>query len=86
MSKRVPVNAIDESGRVVHSFPSIAAAAASGFCHGTINKSIYHGGKPVDGLRWVRANKPTANVPALLDRLEVVVRRLEKIADRKEAA
>jgi hypothetical protein len=78
MPKKLPIQALDESGRVVHSFSSIADATAAGFCHGTINKSLYHGGKPVDGLRWIKANKPTANIPSLLARLEAAVERLEK--------
>jgi hypothetical protein len=78
MSKSLPIQAIDQSGRIIHSFPSIAAAGASGFSHSTINKSLHHGGRPVDGLRWQRANRPAENIPSLLTRLEEIVSRLEK--------
>ena len=79
LPKKIPIQALDDTGRVVHSFESIAAAGAAGFNHSTINKSLHHGAAPVDGLRWIKSNKPTANVPSLLTRLENVVTRLEEL-------
>lgn len=78
MPKRVPVQAIDHHGHIVHTFPSIAAAAGAGFCAASISMSLNHG-KVIEGVRWRRVNKAP---PLSIDRLEAVASRLEAVADR----
>lgn len=78
MPKRIPIQALDNEGRVLHSFPSIAAAAGAGFCAASVSMSLNHG-KVIEGLRWRRVNKAP---PISIDRLEAVASRLESLTDR----
>jgi len=78
MPKAKPIQAFNELGHVVASFPSIAAAGASGYCHSSINASLNHG-RVIEGLTWRRANK---SPPISIDRLEAVAARLEALAER----
>jgi len=78
MPKSVRIQAIDSEGRVVHEFPSIAAAGAAGHSPSTINKQLHHAGRAVDGLIWRRATGPVASI----DRLEALAVRLEEVARR----
>jgi hypothetical protein len=80
--KAVRVQALDATGRILHEFPSIAAAAGAGFCAATISMSLNHG-KDSGGLRWVRTN---GGKVLAIDRLEAIVSRLESVAERLEGA
>jgi hypothetical protein len=55
MAKRVPVVAIDETGRVVHRFESRCAAARAGHGHGNIGEALRNPNRRHHGLFWRRA-------------------------------
>jgi hypothetical protein len=82
MPKAVRIQAVNADGKVIHEFPSIAAASAAGHCASTINRQLHHNGRAVDGLTWRRTTGPFPSV----DRLAVLIGRLEAVAERIERA
>lgn len=80
MGKPVRIQALSNRGKIVHEFPSIAAAVAAGHSGTTINKQLLHNGRSVDGLLWRRTTGP---VPSI-DRLALIATRLEAVARRLE--
>lgn len=80
MPKAIRIQAVNAKGRVIHEFPSIAAATAAGYCPTTINRQLHHNGRSVDGITWRRKYGPVPNI----DRLAILVRRLEAVARRIE--
>jgi hypothetical protein len=80
MGKAIRIQAVDSDGKILHEFPSIAAASAAGHSHSTINRQICHNGKAVDGVLWRRVNGPKPSI----DRLAVLIERLEAVANKFE--